>query len=137
MGVLVCEDAWHLALPYLLAADGAKTVIIMAASPTRLSEDGAVQEANAENHRAFARFLSVYVGFANRVGYEDGVSFWGGSEILGPDGSLVARARLFERDLVLADLNSDELRQARRFSRHALDDNPRLVLRELTRMVRS
>ena len=36
VGLLVCEDLWHPALPYVLAADGAQLIITIAASPTRL-----------------------------------------------------------------------------------------------------
>src|SRR5687768_13654970 len=35
MGMLVCEDFWHLALPYLLWLDGADTLLMVAAGPGR------------------------------------------------------------------------------------------------------
>ena len=41
--------------------------------------------------RTYATFLNVPVVFANRVGFEDGVNFWGGSAIVGA-GRLVAGA---------------------------------------------
>ena len=39
MGVLICEDLWHISLPYLLAIDGATIIAGLAASPTRISTD--------------------------------------------------------------------------------------------------
>jgi predicted amidohydrolase len=137
LGVLVCEDLWHLPLPYLLAQDGAQVIIGMAASPARLAGDAEKlqnAEANGEQHRAFARLLSVYVLFCNRVGIEDGVNFWGGSEIVSPRGQVVARAKLFEEDLLYAELDDREVEQARFLSRHYLDDRPELVSRELQRI---
>ena len=35
MGILICEDFWHLALPYLLWLDGADTLLMVAAGPGR------------------------------------------------------------------------------------------------------
>jgi NAD+ synthase (glutamine-hydrolysing) len=136
-GVLICEDLWHIPLPYLLAQDGAAVILTLVASPTRLSgkeEKPQIATINSENHRTYARLLSVYVAFCNRIGFEDGVNFWGGSEIVGPDGTCLVSAKLFEEDLIIADIDENDLRRARRFSRHFLDDNPDLVARELKRI---
>ncbi len=140
IGVLICEDLWHLSLPYLLAADGATTIVTLVASPTRVAGPGPVPSiatANSENHRALARLLSVFVVFCNRVGIEDGVSFWGGSEIVSPDGDTETAAKLFDQDLVIGELDDDDVRRARRFSRHFLDEDLRLVESELRRILRN
>lgn len=138
LGVLVCEDLWHLPLPYILAQDRAEVIIGIAASPTRMAGDDARipnAQVNNEQHKALARLLSTYVVFCNRVGYEDGVNFWGGSEVIDPSGNVVVQAKLFEEDLVFADIDGNELRRARRFSRHFLDDDPRLVIESLRRIL--
>ncbi len=139
IGVLICEDLWHLPLPYLLAQDGAQVIVGMAASPTRLAGEEALETAriNSEQHRAYARLLSSYVIFCNRVGFEDGVNFWGGSEVVGPGGDTVVQAKYFDEDLVFAEIDGNEVRRARRFSRHFLDDDPKLVLAELARIRRA
>jgi len=137
IGVIICEDMWHLSLPYILAHDGASIVVALVASPTRLSGTDprlAAAVVNTENHRAYARLLSTYVAFCNRVGYEDGVNFWGGSEVVGPDGTVVVAARHFEEDLIVADIDEHAIRRARRFSRHFLDENIGMVLAELKRI---
>lgn len=137
LGVLICEDLWHLPLPYLLAVDGATVIITLVASPTRVGgtePDLPIAAVNSGNHKAYARLLSLYVAFCNRVGYDDGVNFWGGSEIVGPSGDVIASARLFEDDLVFADIDDEEVRRARRFSRHFLDDDPGLIESELRRI---
>jgi len=137
LGMLICEDLWHLSLPYLLALDGATIILGLAASPTRVA--GASEEfpgavINSEHHRAFARLLSIWLAFVNRVGCEDGVNFWGGSELVAPDGGVVQAARLFDEDLVIADVDVGEVRRARYFSRHFLDEDIRLVQAELQRI---
>ena len=137
LGVLICEDLWHVSLPYILANDGAQVIITLVASPTRVGGAGEKLEiavVNSENHKAYARLLSIYLAFCNRVGYEDGVNFWGGSEVVGPDGGIVSAAKLFDEDMIVADIDEDEVRRARRFSRHFLDEDRGLVLRELKRI---
>jgi predicted amidohydrolase len=137
LGVLICEDFWHPSLPCLLALDGAQAIIALVVSPTRLGGDGDTLRAaqvNAGNHQTYGRLLSVYVAFCNRVGFEDGVNFWGGSALIGPDGGVVATGKLMEERLVIADLDESAIRRARRFSRHFLDEDPGLVRRELKRM---
>jgi predicted amidohydrolase len=139
IGALICEDLWHLPLPYLLAHDGADVIFGIAASPSRLSGREGIEPAmqvNFEQHRSFARLLSVYVVFCNRVGFEDGVNFWGRSQVVKPDGETAIQAKAFDEDLVFAEIDANEIRRARRFSRHFIDDDPELVKRELERITR-
>ena len=133
-GILICEDMWHISLPYILAHDGAEIIFSLTASPTRLSgksEELATATVNHEQHRAYARLLSTYIVFANRVGIEDGVNFWGGSQIVGPNGESIAQAKMFEEDLIVAEIDENEIRRARRFSRHFIDDSPDFTIHQL------
>lgn len=140
-GALICEDLWHISLPYLLAQDGAEVIAGISASPTRLGGDSdgdpAVAEINTEHHKTYARLLSSYVVFCNRVGFEDGISFWGGSTVIAPDGTVIEKAPFFDEKLIYAEISHDEIKRARRASRHALDERPGFVLRELERICRS
>ncbi len=134
LGILICEDMWHISLPYILAHDGADIIISLTASPTRLSgtsEELTSAAVNHEQHRAYARLLSTYIVFANRVGIEDGINFWGGSQIVAPSGDAVATAKLFEEDLIVANIDQNEIRRARRFSRHFIDDSAEFTLQQL------
>ncbi len=137
IGMLVCEDLWHVSLPYLLAADGAELMISLTASPARLGGEGDgtdQRQVNHEHHRVYSRLLSLYSVFVNRVGIEDGVSFWGGSAVFSPSGRVVAEARDYAEQLLLADLHSAEVRRARRTSRHVLDERPDILLQNLERI---
>jgi len=118
--------------------DGAEAILSLTASPTRVgggSAKLATAEVNHEHHRAYARLLSVYLLFCNRVGFEDGVNFWGGSSVTSPSGDQISTAKLFEEDLVLADIDAREIQRARRSSRHFLDERPELTYRFLQRML--
>lgn len=137
IGVLICEDLWHPSLPYLLCHDGAEVVIALVASPTRISqreETLEVARVNRENYTSYGRLFSTYFAVCNRVGYEDGVNFWGGSVLVGPDGDIVSQGKLFDEDLVLGIIDDQETRRARRASRHFLDEDINLLASELDRI---
>ena len=139
LGILICEDLWHLSLPYILAHDGSQVIISLTASPTRLSgakKTLSVADVNHEQHRAYARLLSTYVVFANRVGIEDGVNFWGGSQIVDPSGNPVVTAKYFEEDLIFANIDENNIRRARRFSRHFIDDLPEFTVQQLKKSLK-
>jgi predicted amidohydrolase len=139
-GVLICEDLWHMSLPYLLAADGAEALCVLTASPTRLGGESKIldnQVVNQEHQHTYARLLNTYILFSNRVGFEDGVNFWGGSAVTAPDGATIKTAQILSEDIVYAPLNSLEVQRARRFSRHFLDERPELVLETLQRLLKS
>jgi predicted amidohydrolase len=133
-GFAICEDLWHLSVPYLYATGGASVIFSPAASPGRgVAEGGDLGTAAScrmMNH-FYAQYLTVYVVFANRVGLEDGVGFWGGSEVVAPDGTVVGRAKEFEEELVLADI--DPALVARERARNPLlrDERPDLVFAAL------
>jgi len=134
IGMLVCEDMWHLSLPYALALDGAKILFGIAASPTRLGFDKDKfrnYEINSEQHRTFARLLSVYFVFCNRVGYEDGVNFWGGSEVIDPSGNVVQKGKIIEEDLFFVDIDLNEVKLARHQARHFLDEDKDFIIKSL------
>lgn len=137
VGMLVCEDLWHLSLPYMQALDGAHIIFGMAASPTRLATDTKEfrnYEVNSEQHRVFSRLLSVYLVFSNRVGYEDGINFWGGSEITDPFGNVIVKAKLFEEDLIFAEIKTEEIKRARHQARHFLDEDINFTIENLVKI---
>ena len=136
IGVLVCEDIWHLSLPLLLALDGAQAIIAIAASPTRLAhgEGFTNQRINSENHRVLARLLETYIIFVNRTGFEDGVNFWGGSEAVNAFGEIVVSAPLLQEELIFTEIDLQSSKRARQQARHFLDERPELLRHELERI---
>lgn len=137
IGLLVCEDMWHLSLPYTVAMDGAQIITGIASSPARLSvntDKFKNYEINSEHHRTYARILSTYFVFSNRVGFEDGINFWGGSEIVDPFGNVLSAAKLFDEDMIYADINFEEVRRARHQARHFLDEDIDLTVKNLLKI---
>jgi len=137
IGMLICEDFWHLSAPYILAMDGATTLLCLSSSPGRgLSEGESLGSTTAWQRltATTATFLNARVIYCNRVGFEDGVNFWGGSEVVAPSGVATARGKLLEEDFVLAGVREGELRRERIFSPLMRDENLPLTLRELQRI---
>jgi predicted amidohydrolase len=142
MGMLVCEDLWHPALGWLLAAQGAHLLVVQSAAAGRGSVAGGANGGrfaswDAWEHlaRAAAIACGVYVALANRVGVEGPLCFAGGSMIVAPDGAVLARADDLGEDRITAVLSLDAVAAARRPYAHARDDDPRLVARELARIL--
>ena len=134
IGMLICEDFWHLSSPYILWMDGADILLLMSSSPGRgLHQPGRMDSSEHVElaNQMFANFFTVYVMHANRVGFEDGLNFWGGSTVFGPDGQLVARAPYFEEALLTAEIDLAEIRRARVKLPLLRDEKPLLVLRNL------
>lgn len=136
VGLLVCEDMWHLSAPYLLAMDGATTLVCLSSSPGRGVESEELGTAAAWRNltTAAARFLTCRVIYVNRVGYEDGVGFWGGSHVVSPSGEITAQAVEFEPGLLLARCDDAALRRERICSPLVRDESLAITLRELSRI---
>lgn len=138
IGLSVCEDFWHASLPMLQAQDGASLLVNLAAGPARAPGSAAGLRAIAGWHRmqdTYALLGTVGIAFCNRVGNEEGLTFWGGSRLLGPDGAVLAEGPLYEEALVLGTLESDDLRMQRYQLPLLADERLELVRRELDRVI--
>jgi len=138
VGMLICEDFWHASLPYLLWLDGADILLFQSASPGRgLNERPRLSSSEWVEHtnRAYAGFFTNFVVHANKVGYEDGLNFWGGSTIFDPNGELVIRAPDFESTLAVAEIDLNQLHRSRARLPLLRDERTNVVLRELERIL--
>jgi predicted amidohydrolase len=141
MGLAICEDAWHLSTAYVLWQDGADFIVDVASSPgygVASDQPGKLASETTVNAflRTYAELLTTFVLYVNRVGVEDGISFWGGSLALAPDGRELAAAPLFDEALVVAEVDVDALRRARLKLPVLRDERADLVRRELARAAR-
>ncbi len=139
MGLVICEDAWHLSTAYVLWQDGADFIVDIAASPGYgVASDQPGQLASETTANAFLRtyseLLTDFVFFVNRTGLEDGISFWGGSLALAPDGLILASAPLLDEALTITNIEVDALRRARLRLPTLRDERPDLAFSELERI---
>ncbi|MDD5544729.1 MAG: carbon-nitrogen hydrolase [Acidobacteriia bacterium] len=140
LGFLICEDIWHFSTAYLLAHQGALMIVASMAGPGRgvRGMDSALGSAVSWEvlTRTVAQFNTVYVVAVNRVGFEDGVNFFGGSLLVDPYGNVVARGKTLDEDLVIAEVDFDLVRRARAQVPLLRDENIELTMRELERISR-
>ncbi len=139
MGLLICEDFWHVSPPYLLWLDGADVLLMPTASPGR----GIVPAAERLDTarwvemvvQAYAGLFTVFTALANRVGYEDGIHFWGGSALFGPDGVALAQGPYHDEALVVHEVDLRALHRARARLPLLRDERTALFQRELARIL--
>jgi predicted amidohydrolase len=138
-GILICEDAWHPTCAWLTVLDGASTLFVPSSGPTRGARPGKGITSVPVWHdllRGTAQFQTAFVVYVNRVGYEDGLSFGGGSIAIDPFGRTIASLPALEEGLAVAELSPEVLRRARTVYPLLRDENVDLVSRELERVRR-
>lgn len=140
VGVLICEDFWHASPPYLLWLDGADILYLMSVSPGRgLGNDEALESARWVEHvsQAYASLFTAFVAQTNRVGYEDGLNYWGGATAYDPDGEQIAKGPYHAEALTMAQLDLDDLHRTRARLPLLRDERTALVQRELNRIMQT
>ena len=138
VGLLICEDFWHASPPYLLWLDGADIMIFTSASPGRgLTDKEKLESARwvERVNRAYASMFTSFVAHTNRVGYEDGLLFWGGATVCDPNGELQVLGPYFEEALTVTELDLNQLRRTRARLPLLRDERTALVQRELERIL--
>uniref|UniRef100_Q3ARN8 Carbon-nitrogen hydrolase family protein n=1 Tax=Chlorobium chlorochromatii (strain CaD3) TaxID=340177 RepID=Q3ARN8_CHLCH len=137
IGVAICEDFWHISVPYLLAHQGAQLLLVLMSSPMRL-KPGSGEPAIVQQWRSIAAtcsfLFSGYVACVNRVGNEDSFTFWGNSSVTNPEGTIIGAAPLMQPHMLDVSLEAAAIKRARLHSSHFLDEDVRLLssgLREI------
>jgi NAD+ synthase (glutamine-hydrolysing) len=111
VGINICEDIWYEeGPPRMQAYSGAEIIVNISASPYHFGK-GAVRE-NMIRSRAVDNI--AIVAFNNLAGGQDELVFDGGSMIIDEKGTLLARGRQFEEDMIIADLYPASVVRARR-----------------------
>ncbi|MCZ6623517.1 MAG: carbon-nitrogen hydrolase [Deltaproteobacteria bacterium] len=138
MAVLVCEDLWHSSTVYLAALDGALAILCPSSSPLRGITEGQAQDDNARYwemiNRTYSEALGLFMIFGNRTGFEDGVGFWGGSEILDPFGRRIIKAKYYNEDFIVGEVALESVRRKRTMAPLLRDEDLDLTINELMRI---
>jgi NAD+ synthase (glutamine-hydrolysing) len=111
VGVSICEDIWFPGGPIeeQVIRGGAEVIINLSASPYHAGK------ALARRRMLCTRAADnlVVVCYANLVGGQDEILFDGASLIVDEQGQVVAEGRMFDEDLVIADVDLDDVFNAR------------------------
>lgn len=137
LGIAICEDFWHASPPYILWIDGADLFIFTSASPGRgVSAEPKLESAVwvEQINRAYANLFTSFVVHANRVGFEDGLNFWGGSTVFDPNGNLVVQGPYHEEALLQVEIDLNQLHRTRARLPLLRDERTGLMKRMLDRV---
>jgi len=98
VSMVVCEDLWHEEIHHDLMKEDPDLIIALVASPARgFIDDGLqIEEKWYSIIKTVASECRAKLIFVNRVGFEDGLGFWGGSCIVNENGNLIAKLPYFE-----------------------------------------
>ena len=138
LGMLICEDFWHVSPAYLLWLDGADILILNSSSPSRgLNESDRLMGTRWVEmvNQAYGSMFTSYIVHCNRVGYEDGKNFWGGSSVVDPDGEFMTHGLYFDEALITQEIDLNQLHRTRARLPLLRDERPGLVRRELGRIL--
>jgi len=99
ISMLVCEDLWHKSVHHDLIKENPDLIIALVASPARgFNNDGLViQKQWYEIIQTVAKECNAKLIFVNRVGFEDGLGFWGGSAIVNENAEIIYQLPNYEK----------------------------------------
>ncbi len=140
-GLLVCRDFLHYGSSYCHFAGGAGLIITISAAPGRGIDDPQAQGFETSRMwelmgESVSFFSSAVVVYCNRVGYEDGAVFAGGSFIYNPFGKLIARLPYLEEDFKVVEVELSEIARARKSWPFRRDERPEVIWQSLEKIIR-
>jgi predicted amidohydrolase len=109
IGLTICYDVFFPEVSRLTRLKGAQLIVCISASP-------AVRRAFFETLTA-ARAIenTAFLAYVNLVGIEDGLQFWGGSRLIGPNGKTIVKAKYDEEDLVVGEVDYADINPVETF----------------------
>ncbi len=120
IGLIVCYDIYFPEVVRLTRLEGAQLIVCISASPAvRRTFFEVLTTARAIENTAF-------LAFVNLAGIEDGLQFWGGSRLLGPNGRVLVQAKHDEADFVTAKIDYSDIRSIEAFVPVLKDLRPEL-----------
>ncbi|WP_258358570.1 nitrilase-related carbon-nitrogen hydrolase [Moorella sulfitireducens] len=116
----ICYDVGFPEVGRLYALKGAELMLVISA--------WRIEDADIWENNCIARATDnlFFVAGCNRVGYEDNLHLIGKSKVLAPRGHYVAQAPMDKEDILIATIDLDEIKEARRECLYMIDRRPEL-----------
>jgi predicted amidohydrolase len=120
IGLTICYDIYFPEVARLSRLEGAQLIVCISASP-------GIRRAFFETLTA-ARAIenTAFIAYVNLVGVEDGLQFWGGSRLIGPNGKVIVQAKYDEEDFVVGQVEYADIRSVEAFVPTLRDLRPEL-----------
>jgi predicted amidohydrolase len=136
-GILICREILFPMLAYLYFIQRTDLLIGISNSPQRgIGKDGISSFQLWETMGyVISQFYQQNYLFVNRVGFEDGIGFGGGSFLARAGQGICQQAKYIAEDILDAEIRPADVRRARLSSNYLRDEQPGLVLREMQRIL--
>ena len=120
IGLIICYDIFFPEVSRLTRLEGAQLIVCISASPAirRMFFETLTVARALEN--------TAFLAYVNLVGIEDGLQFCGGSELVGPNGRILAKAKYDKEDLIMGTVNYADIRPVEAFVPTLRDLRPEL-----------
>jgi predicted amidohydrolase len=120
IGLIICYDIFFPEVSRLARLKGARLIVCISASPAirRLFFETLTVARAIEN--------TAFLAYVNLVGIEDGLQFWGGSRLIGPQGKVLAKAKYDQEDVVIGQVDYADMRSIETFVPTLRDLRPEL-----------
>jgi predicted amidohydrolase len=120
IGLIICYDVFFPEVSRLTRLEGAQLIVCISASPaTRRAFFETLTTARAIENTAF-------LAYVNLVGIEDGLQFWGGSRLIGPNGRVLVQTKYDKEDLLIGEVDYTDIRPIETFVPILKDLRPEL-----------
>jgi NAD+ synthase (glutamine-hydrolysing) len=115
VSMLICRDIFHPSLLFLAYAQKADFVLGMSNMPLRglAGEKPGIQSMVENALYSYSNFFAEFIVFVNRVGFEDGMGFYGGSMISTPSGGKEAFAGILDENFTTATVDTEDIYRRR------------------------
>ncbi len=113
--ILICEDAFHMSSHHQAFRNQTELLITLSASPFWSDHTSMKWEMWKNVCRTSAQLNGYFVVFSNRVGFEDGVGFFGKSFIVNPKGHIMKEASFIKEELFIGEIDLRDIERARLF----------------------
>ena len=99
--IFICEDAWNNENIDNMKDKHIDYIFIPSSSPARgFKAKLEIQEQWLNIQKKISSELNAHTFFINRVGFEDGIGFWGGSQAIDNNGDIIKSLEIFKNDIL-------------------------------------
>lgn len=106
ISMVVCEDLWHKDVHKDLIKENPDYILALIASPARgFSDKGLdIEDKWYEIIKTVAYECRAKLIFVNRVGFEDGLGFWGGSCIVDKHANIIHKLSRYKKEIKIFEI---------------------------------
>ena len=137
IGILICREILFPHFAYLYFIQKTDFIIGISNSPHRgINKDGfSSLKLWEKSGWVYSNLYHQNFLYVNRVGFEDGIGWPGGSFFIPSGSGIEKQAKFFEEDEIDIELDINKTRRSRIISNNSRDEKPEIMLNELKRIL--